>query len=310
MKIDRRQFVRTGTLLGAGMLTGGAPTFARNKKQLPVACQQYTWFSYYRREGKEWAKDLHASLEALKTSGLEGYEPSFENAGQVDALHPRLAGLKIWAKSMYVNSTLHEKDLWEQSVADALSISRKAKKMGVEIVVTNPSPIQWGQPIDKNDAQLMLQARALDQLGAELRKLGMQLAYHNHDMEMRQSAREFHHMMLQTDPQNVRLCLDAHWVYRGAGNSQVALFDIVRLYADRIVELHIRQSRNGVWSEVFGEGDIDYGRLTEELLKRNVHPHLVLEQAVEEGTPETMNAIEAIGKSLETVKVVFSPFGT
>ena len=189
-----------------------------------------------------------------------------------------------------------------------LAIAREAKKLGIRIVVTNPSPIQWGQPIDKDDRQLQTQAKALNHLGNELRKIGITLAYHNHDMEMRQSAREFHHMMVQTDPKNVSLCLDAHWIYRGAGNSQVALFDIVKLYADRIVELHLRQSQNGIWSEVFGEGDIDYERLVSELLNKKIRPHLVLEQAVEKGTPQTMDAVAAIGKSLENVKKIFRDF--
>lgn len=302
MNSQRRKLLRTSALTGAGFVLG-AHAFGGNRPDTPpVACQQYTWFSFYQREGKEWKQDM----KALKAAGLEGYEPSFSAVDQAPALQKKLTQQGVWTKSMYVNSTLHDEARLERSIIEALAIARAAKPMGVEIVVTNPSPIQWGQPIDKDDKQLRIQARALDRLGAELRKLGMRLAYHNHDMEMRQSAREFHHMMLGTDPENVHLCLDAHWVYRGAGNSQVALFDIVRLYADRIVELHLRQSRDGVWSEVFGEGDIDYGRLAEELLSRDLRPHLVLEQAAEEGTPQTMAAGEAIGKSLRMVQRVFS----
>ncbi|MCK5701309.1 MAG: sugar phosphate isomerase/epimerase, partial [Cyclobacteriaceae bacterium] len=132
------------------------------------------------------------------------------------------------------------------------------------------------------------------------------LAYHNHDIEMRESAREFHHMLTGTDPDYVHLCLDAHWIYRGSGNSQVALFDIVEMYADRIVELHLRQSQDGIWSEVFGEGDIDYARLIKILKNKKLKPHIVLEQAIEEGTPNTMSSVEAIGKSLSNVKEMFS----
>ena len=70
------------------------------------------------------------------------------------------------------------------------------------------------------------QAEALDKLGARLKQMRLILAYHNHDAELRNAAREFHHMMLGTDPALVTLCLDAHWIYRGAGNSAVALFDM------------------------------------------------------------------------------------
>ena len=120
--------------------------------------------------------------------------------------------------------------------------------------MTNPSPIRWGGPQSKTDDQLKLQARLLSQLGARLSDLGLVLAYHNHDAELRHAAREFHHMMLGTDPSTVTLCLDAHWIYRGSGNSSVALFDVLKLYGPRISELHLRQSRDGVWTEDLCDG--------------------------------------------------------
>jgi inosose dehydratase len=53
------------------------------------------------------------------------------------------------------------------------------------------------------------------------------------------AAREFHHMMAGTDPDKVSLCLDAHWIYRGSGNSSVALFDVLKLYGSRTREIHL-----------------------------------------------------------------------
>ena len=61
---------------------------------------------------------------------------------------------------------------------------------------------------------------------------------------------------LGTDPEHVTLCLDAHWICRGAGNSAVALFDVVKLYGPRVTELHLRQSVDNVWTEALSEGDI------------------------------------------------------
>jgi inosose dehydratase len=172
--------------------------------------------------------------------------------------------------------------------------------------VTNPSPLRWGGPENKTDEQLKVQAAALEKLGAGLKKMGLILAYHNHDIELRNAAREFHHMMVGTYPDYVTLCLDAHWIYRGAGNSQVALFDVLKLYGPRVTELHLRQSQNGVWTEAFGPGDIDYQRLAGSLLQIGVKPLLVLEQAVEAGSPNTMNAVEAFKKSTEYTRQVFA----
>jgi len=60
----------------------------------------------------------------------------------------------------------------------------------------------------------------------------------------------------------------------------------------RISELHIRQSKDGTWTEALGSGDIDYPRLVKLLRDRSVRPLLVLEQAVEKESPTTMTALE------------------
>jgi inosose dehydratase len=212
-------------------------------------------------------------------------------------------------RSLYVNSTLHDDAQAAQSIESVLAISRRAAEIGCKIVVTNPSPIKWGGAENKTDAQLITQAGALDRLGAGLRKLGLTLAYHNHDVELRHGAREFHHMLTATDPENVKFCLDAHWVFRGCGDSQVALFDALEHYGSRIIELHLRQSAGGVWTEAFtAKGDIDYERLASWLRQHSLRPHLGLEQAVEKGSPHTMDAVTAHKQSVERARQVFAGF--
>lgn len=304
---SRRNFIKSIAIIGG--TTAFTPRSIYSKSviapKVEIACQQYTWFSYFKRENKSWMENPDESFKAYLESGFRGYEPSFNNPSEVSNLKGFLDKYNIGSKSMYVNSVLHEPQLVEKNIADILSIAKEAKKIGVEILVTNPTPVKWGGPENKTDEQLKAQAIALNLLGKELKSLGIKLAYHNHDAEMRESAREFHHMLTGTDPAYVHLCLDAHWIYRGSENSQVALFDIVDLYADRIVEVHLRQSQNGIWSEVFGEGDIDYNRLATVLKKLKLKPHLVLEQAIENGTPNTMGTVEAMKKSLSYVKHLF-----
>ena len=305
----RRAFLKSISL-GAGAAIIGKDVLAKemSKNVDKLACQQYTWFSYFQREGKSWMEDPEMSLKEYVKSGLKGYEPFFNSPEEVPSLKKQLDAQQIWCKSMYVNSILHEPQLVEKSIEDILATAREAKKIGIDIIVTNPTPIKWGGPENKSDQQLKSQAIALNLLGKKLKSLGISLAYHNHDAEMRESAREFHHMLTGTDPAYVKLCLDAHWIYRGSGNSQVALFDIVEIYADRIVELHLRQSNNGIWSEVFGTGDIDYRRIAAILKAKGKYPHIVLEQAIEQGTPHTMSTVEALGKSVDQVKEIFRDF--
>lgn len=304
---DRRIFLKS-IALSAGAAFTSRDLFSKSVfvPEVKIASQQYTWFTYFKREGKTWMENAEDSFKTFLETGFNGYEPSFNNLAEVSELNSHYNTYKIWSKSMYVNSVLHEPGLVEQNIADIMTIAKGAKMIGIEILVTNPTPINWGGPENKTDVQLKNQAVALNLLGKELNSIGMKLAYHNHDIEMRESAREFHHMLTGTDPDYVHLCLDAHWIYRGSGNSQVALFDIVELYAERIVELHLRQSHDGIWSEVFGEGDIDYMKLIKILKTKNLKPHIVLEQAIEDGTPNTMSAVEAIGQSLSNAKKLFS----
>jgi inosose dehydratase len=96
-----------------------------------------------------------------------------------------------------------------------------------------------------------------------------------------------------TDPKVVGVCFDTHWTYRGSGDSQVALFDLLEFCLPRIVAFHVRQSREGVWSEAFGDGDIDYRRWAARIKKAGWQGPVLLEQAREEGTPKTMDFFAA-----------------
>ena len=295
MPFNRRHVLRSLTAsAGAAFLPSFRAVQAESiDKPFPISCNSYSWLTFYGREGKTWMADPEASLQQLTQTGITAYEPAVTSADEVNKLMPLLKKHKLTMPSLYVNSTLHRANEAQKSLDSVLTIADAARAAGTSIFVTNPSPIKWGSDADKNDADLTEQAKNLDRLGAELRKRGIKLAYHTHAPEHRQAAREFHHMLLATDPKNVSLCLDAHWVYRGSGNSQVALFDVVKLYGKRIVEVHIRQSRDGIWQETFGDGDIDYRRLATELKAQNIYPLLVLEQCLEKGSPNTMGPVEA-----------------
>jgi inosose dehydratase len=301
--MNRRKFLNS--LAVAGVMPNEIYVGQPALKPTPVSCNQYSWITFYNRAGKNWTTDLDTSLADFASSGLKAYEPAANHAEDVKRLLPFLKKHGLTMPSLYVNSSLCKREEAAKSIETVLSIADACREAGTRIIVTNPSPIQSGGGQNKSDEQLTDQAGNLEKLGAELRKRGLTLAYHTHDVELRAAAREFHHMLLATDPKNVSLCLDVHWVYRGSGDSQVALFDIVKLYGKRITELHIRQSKGGVWQETFGEGDIDYRRLVRMLRDLNVKPHLVLEQCLEKTSPNTMTAAEAHKKDLIYSREVF-----
>ncbi len=299
---------RSHAVAGHGQTNSGSDT-----GRVYVATNVYPWYTFYRREKRDFNADLDAGLAAVARAGLDGFESIVNTPEDVDRLGTLLKKHGLQMKSFYVNSVLHERKAAEESIERIVELARKAKAFGAKIVVTNPSPKSWNRKakgIDKNDQELEIQAAALDRLGAALRQNGLTLAYHNHDMELRNAAREFHHMLLATKPENVGFCLDAHWIFRGSGDSQVALFDVVQLYGRRVVEIHLRQSKDGVWTEAFGPGDIDYARLFRTLKGMGVsRPHLVLEQAVEADSPKTLDAVEAHRRGAAYVRRLWKETG-
>jgi inosose dehydratase len=311
--VQSRRFFLQNISLAAGAAWAGPRAWrargADRGAKLHLASNSYSWQVFYQREGRDFSASLDEGLKDVANSGLNGYEPGIGSPADIQRLAPLLKKHGLELRSIYVNSTVHTEEAAEQSLKQILAVAREAKAVGTRIIVTNPNPLRWGGAEDKNDAQLKCQAAALDKLGQQLAELGLTLAYHNHDSELRQAAREFHHMLAGTDPRHVSLCLDAHWVYRGAGNSAVALFDVVKLYGGRVAELHLRQSHNGVWSETLGPGDIDYAALARALAGHGVKPHLVLEVAVEKGTPKTLSPVEAHQRSAEYARQVFAALG-
>lgn len=306
---SRRRFIGEMALVAGTICVGSKVAGAAEDKQMYLATNQYPWGTFYAREGRNFGQSLDEALGEIASSGMNGYEPLVNSAAEVEQLAPLLRKQKLEMRSLYVNTTLHVPDEAAKSFDHVLGIANKAKEVGTRIIVTNPNPIRWGGPENKTDAMLKTQAESLNELGQKLAAIGMVLSYHNHDAELRNAAREFHHMMCGTDPKLVTLCLDSHWIYRGSGNSAVALFDVLKLYGSRITELHLRQSVKGVWTEAFGEGDIDYPALAKYLRGIGIKPHLVMEQAVEAGSDKTMNAVEAHRKSGQYARRVFAEMG-
>jgi inosose dehydratase len=309
--ISRRRFVKDLALAGGALAMGAssAGSAGQNRSdRLHLACNQYPWTVFYARDNRNFNQEIDKGLSEVAASRFDGYEPLANNPQELDRLGPLLKKHGLEMRSLYVNSVLHERDKAQASIESVLAIARKAKELGTKIIVTNPSPIRWGGPENKNDAQLRVQAKAIENLGRQLKAMGLTLAYHNHDIELRNAAREFHHMMAGADPAYVTLCLDAHWIYRGAGNSEVALFDVLELYGPRVTELHLRQSKDNIWTEAMCDGDIDYMALAKHLLRIGVRPHLVMEQAIETGSPKTMSTIEAFRKSSQYARRIFAAF--
>lgn len=240
-------------------------------------------------------------------AGLQAWEPllaSPEDALRVGDLASQ-HGLAM--VSIFLTGNLHDAEEAVHSMDRMVPTVRAAAARGCRFASVYPAPVAADPNEDKSDDQLIRGARHLEALGAALRAEGVQLLYHPEEREMRNAAREFHHMLLATDSELVGLCLDPDAVWRGAGKSMVALTDVAGLYGHRVKEVHVRQSQGGAWSETVGPGDLDYEVLAAVLGVECARPLLVLEHAAELGTPSMLDPVEAHRRSRRYVEDVFGP---
>ncbi|NCT11381.1 MAG: TIM barrel protein [Rhodobacterales bacterium] len=262
-----------------------------------IATNVYGWTQIARAAGRDF--DRPRAMADARAAGLTGWEDAFRSVAEVAPVAADAAAAGLVMRSAYVFGTFHTEAEAQASSDTALAICDALMPHGVTRFISNPNPLPGGAV--KSDAELRVQSRAVEALGHAMRARGAELLYHTHAPEMQAAAREFHHMLAATDPAALSLCLDVHWVWRGAGNSMVALEDIIRLYGPRVSELHLRQSKGGVWDETIGDGDIDMASVAAMLAQQGVRPLLVIEHAYEDGTPQTMPTVAAHAASVAYV---------
>lgn len=289
-------FIRLSLVLtwykGALESCGGmieAPAEVPDSSIMYFATNVYGWTLLAKREGYEW--NVARAMAEAKRAGVKGWEHAFRTVHEVQPVVEEAKQQGLEMHSAYLFGVFHEPDLAQDATVNTLEIADALRHAGVRNLIINPEPLPGGAL--KSDQQLSTQAKAINSLGKALCGIGSRLLLHSHDPEMKAGAREFHHMLVNSDSQWVRMCLDVHWVCRGAQNSQAALHDIISLYASRIDLLHLRQSVDGVWSESLGKGDIDFVALAQHLKVPKVKALMTLELCMEDGISGDLSGEQA-----------------
>lgn len=303
---SRRRFLKAAAA-AAVVAPYGSRILSAAESKLHIACNQFCWINMYRRRGKDFNSQLDAGFADVKRSGMDGVEAMLGTVAAAEQIVPLLNKQGLGMRSFYTGATMHEAESVTASIDRVVATTARAKQLiDVKIVVVNPTPLH-GQA--KTDDQLATQADGMNRLGRKLAAMGVTLAYHFHAPAWQDEGREFYHVLNNTAPEAMGLCLDTHWVFRGAGDNVQKVYEVVKQYGSRVAELHLRQSKAGIWTEAMSDGDIDYRKVAASLLSQGVRPLLVLEQAVEKGTPDTMDAVESHRRSREYVQEVFAAMG-
>jgi inosose dehydratase len=288
------------TLLSQRLLLGGNEASAAHYAP-KLSVEVYIWIQRLASEKKTLAEGVEEVLASFHGAGYRRVELN-QDFFQPDLRERTLALLakhKLAPETLYAGTTMHERAAAKKSVKEVLDLARLLKPHGTRIIVTNPSPKP--QQAQKTDEELETQARYVDQLGAELLQQGIKLAVHHHTPELVDNAREWRHLLKHTNPRQVFCCVDVHWAYRGGQD----VMTFLRETGDRLVEVHLRNSKQGVWMEDFGPGDIDYQKVADYLRGISFNGYLIVELAYEKGTQITRPLDEDLRLSREYTEKVF-----
>lgn len=245
-----------------------------------------------------------AAMAAAARAGVTAWEPGVAGPDQLadNAAWAMAAGLDM--PSAYVGVQLHDPRTARAGFTHLMDCARAAADCGVELLVVNADPSDWGPPVAKTDPELELQAELLADAGSAVRDLGLTLALHWHRPEFLNGGTEAHYMMAATTAEQLSLCLDVHWTWASCGNSNVAVRTALLEYHDRIVSLHLRQSIGGTATRALCAGDVDYDPVAQQLADRS--PLLVIEQAPGPGIPAGDEMTGPLAESVAWTRATFA----
>ena len=288
------------TLLSRRLLLGDNEASAAGYAP-KLSVEIYIWIQHLDSEKKTLAEGVDEVLASFHGAGYRRVElnQDFFKPELRDRTLALLAKYNLVPETIYAGTTLHEAAAAEKSVKDVEELARLLRPQGTRVIVTNPSPKP--SQARKTDEELDTQAKYVDQLGVALHQQGVKLALHHHTPELVDNAREWRHLLQHTNPRLVFCCVDVHWAYRGGQD----VMTFIRETGPRLVELHLRNSKQGVWMEDFGPGDIDYQQVAGYLRGISFKGYLVVELAYEKGTQITRSLDEDLRLSRQYAEKVF-----
>jgi sugar phosphate isomerase/epimerase len=259
------------------MLAGAAANVLRaaGKEQSRLSLEGYIWQNYASREKKPLAELLD---ELFATAPYAGFRNIELNHGFFSPeLKDRVIELTrlnhLLMPSVYVGGTMHEKEPADQTIARALEIGALCKEFQCRVIVNNPDTKKaQGR---KTDGELAVQAESLNRMGKALSEHGFEFRVHHHTAELVEDMREWRHILRNTDPKYVTLCLDLEHAFHGGVDPNALL----REAGSRTTEIHLRNKKKETPLESLEDGDIDHYAIAATVRKLKLEPLVVIELA-------------------------------
>ena len=292
--MKRREFLTT---LAAGSAAMAAPGY-----EPILAAQAYVFSQAYARLGQRMEDRISEVLEILSGSGFKTLELTgqFFTADSASNTAQALMLNRLKCPVVYNGGVMHTAEGAKETTQKTLELVKRVKAVtAITGLNFNSNPKPDGAA--KTDAELALQADGLNKLAKDLKRLGVRLMLHQHAPEMASNAKEWRHLLANTDAKLVDVCLDIHWVLRGGQDPMTLLKEC----STRLASVHLRNSKDGVWLEDFGDGEIDYKPIAEHLKSIGYKGYLVVELAWDKATEPTRTLEQNMLRSREYAQKVF-----
>ena len=263
----------------------------------------YRWSQHYGWHFlTERIDEVAAGLAQAGYAYFEGLLDPLEGEGDwASRWHTALGRHGVRLAGAYVHALMHNTSVQAQSIETIVARAQLLRPMGAEFINANPQPIG----ARKTDEMLAVQAQGFSRLGAALRSEGLRLVVHHHLPELAENGRELRHLLEHTDAGDVGLTVDADWMRRGGQDAKAW----IREFASRLEIVELRSSREGIWDETLGDGDPNCQELAHTLAEVSFDGWLMVELAREEGTPHSLDLVQAHAHSLRYVREIFGVHG-
>ena len=251
--MTRRAFIQTSATASAAFVV---PHMIQQPSVYKMGLQLYTMRA-------AMAQDLDGTLKRIAALGYEEAETYGFDPARPRLLRP--AGQSVRAKAGRQQDHDAERALRSQSVrvGPMEELKRYVDRCIEGARVLGQSYITWPllDPADRTIDKFKAVAERLNIIGAQIKKAGLQLAYHNHDFEfVEQNGQIGYDIILkETDPALVKLQIDLYWIAHG---SKLSPHEWFTRAPGRFVMWHVKDmhkvSRD--YTEL-GNGSIDFTRI-------------------------------------------------
>jgi sugar phosphate isomerase/epimerase len=250
----RRTFLQQAVMIGASSRLASASLQPRQRYKLGL--QLFTMRAAL-------ARDVDGTLKRVAAMGYEDFETyGFDPAGlRYYGLDAKDFAQRLRDLNLTTSSGHYDLNRFVSSSADDLN--RYVDRCIAGARVLGQEYITWPY-LDEGDRTIekfKVVAERLNVIGAQIKKAGLQAAYHNHDFEFVEQNGQIGYDIIvkETDPALVKLQMDLYWVAHG---SKLTPHEWFTRAPGRFVMWHVKDmhktSRD--YTEL-GNGTIDFTRI-------------------------------------------------